>query len=159
MRIRWDEWLEKWKMTYLKINLKFLEMDWEPSDPDRAAAWDLYVELLTRITTQPLPAEYGDESTALESIHSLFPLTRETLRRHGRGCKEFSKIAIVILNQIVRPFTARWHKDSLAGAFDDAAQRETFRDELAQLQGQLRVYSGMLAEMAGVEDLTELEEQ
>ena len=37
----------------------------------------------------------------------------------GRGTIEFSKIAIPVLNQVVRPFTARWHRESLAGAFDD----------------------------------------
>jgi hypothetical protein len=36
-------------------------MEWKPSDPDKAAARDLYVELLTRITTQPLPDEDGVE--------------------------------------------------------------------------------------------------
>lgn len=33
-------------------------------DTNRDAAWELYIEMLTRIVTQPLPAEDGDEKTA-----------------------------------------------------------------------------------------------
>ncbi len=99
---------------------------------------------------------WGRENGAQK--HSrLFGLTRETLRRQGRHCEEFAKIAIVVLNQVVRPFTAKWHKESLAGAFDDAARCQEFRNELSALQKQLRSYTKMLADMANVEDLTELE--
>ncbi|MDO9312334.1 MAG: hypothetical protein Q7T85_11690 [Nitrosomonas sp.] len=38
---------ENWNLTGLRINAPFMEMDWKPSDPDKEAAWDLYVELLT----------------------------------------------------------------------------------------------------------------
>jgi hypothetical protein len=155
--MKWQKWLENWDMTSLKINLKFLEMNWEPKEPDRDAAWELYIELLTRTATQPLPSEYGDEQSALESAYSLFPLTRDTIKRHGRDCTEFTKIAIVVLNQIVRPFTTKWHRASLAGVFQDVARCAEFREELSALQARLRRYAKMLADMAGVEDLTALE--
>ena len=32
------DWLEKWGMTSLSIKAGFLEMEWEPKDPDRKAA-------------------------------------------------------------------------------------------------------------------------
>ena len=89
--MKWKEWLENWSMTSLKIKAPFLEADWEPKDPDRDAAWELYIELLTRITTQPLPSEHGDEASALESVHKLFGLSREVIKRHGRLCIEFTK--------------------------------------------------------------------
>lgn len=155
--MKWKDWLEKWNMTGLQISTGFLNVEWAPKDHDRDAAWELYVELLTRITTQHLQLEHGDEKTALDSVHALFGLTRETLKRQGRQCGEFAKIAIVVLNQIVRPFTAKWHKESVAGAFTDASQCRAFREELGELQQQLRRYTKMLADMAGVEDLTELE--
>lgn len=151
------DFLEKWGLSGLKINLGFLEGEFAPRDPDRAAAWELNVELLTRITTQHLPPEDGDEKTALESVYALFPLTREILRRHGPGCGEFAKLAIPVLNQVLRPFTARWHRRALAGAFADAAQCREFRVELAALQTRLRNYTRALADMAQVEDLTSLE--
>jgi len=156
--MKWRKWLENWDMTCLKIKTPFLDMEWKPQDEDKEAAWELYIELLTRIATQPLPTEHGDEETALTSVYKLFGLTREIIRRTGRHCIEFTKIAIVVLNQVTRPFTAKWHKLSLAGAFKDSQQCEIFRKELAELQEKLRNYSRMLADMAGVEDLTNLED-
>jgi hypothetical protein len=153
------EWLDEWSMTSLKINARFLEMEFKPSDYDKNAAWELYIELLTRIATQHLEPEHGDEKTALESIHSLFALTREVIKRQGRHCIEFTKIAIVILNQVIRPFTAKWHRLAVQDAFKDDAECQVFREELLQLQESLRKYSKMLADMAGVEDLTELEQE
>ena len=151
------DFLEKWGLSSLKINLGFLEGDFAPRDPDRAAAWELYIELLTRVTTQYLPPDDGDEKTALDSVYAIFKETREILRRHGSGCGEFAKLAIPVLNQIVRPFTAKWHSLSLAGAFKDAARCREFRNELATLQPRLQSYTKALADMAGVEDLTALE--
>ena len=156
--MKWRKWLENWDMTSLKINLKFLEMNWEPKEPDKDAAWELYIELLTRIATQPLPSGHGDEQTALASVYSLFSLTRDTIKKHGRDCTEFAKIAVVVLNQVVRPFTAKWHRLSLAGAFRDPKKRAAFRKGLSSLQSKLRAYTKMLADMAGVEDLTALED-
>lgn len=155
--MKWRKWLENWDMKKLNIKTPFLEMEWAPQEQDKDAAWDMYIELLTRITTQPLAPEHGDEKTALDSIHSLFPITREVIRAHGRDCINFTKIAIVILNQIIRPFTAKWHKLTLAGAFTKKEQCLAFRKELKELQIDLCIYTKMLADMAGVEDLTELD--
>lgn len=155
--MKWRHWLEEWGMTSLKISLPYLEMEWEPKDEDRSAAWEMYIELLTRIATQDLADEVGDEESALQSMHSLFSTTREVLRRNGRHCVEFAKLAIVILNQQVRPFTARWHKLSIQGAFENDEQCQEFRQELLELQKTLRVYTQMLSNMAGVEDLTHLQ--
>ena len=155
--MKWSKWLENWNMTSLKINASFLEMEWKPQDADKDAAWELYIEMLTRVATQNLQPEHGDEETALDSIYKLFGLTREIIRTHGRDCIEFTKIAVVVLNQVIRPFTAEWHKLSLADAFNNESECIRFRDELAELQEILRNYTKMLADMAGVEDLTALE--
>lgn len=155
--MKWKEWLEHWSMTSLKIKTPFLEADWQPKDKDKDAAWELYIELLTRIATQPLPKEHGDENSALESVHKLFGITREVIKQHGRDCIEFTKIAILILNQKIRPFTTRWHKLMLEGGFHKEELRKEFRSELEELQSVLRTYTKMLSDMAGVEDLTELE--
>lgn len=155
--MKWSKWLENWDMTSLKITTPFLEMEWNPQEADKDAAWELYIELLTRISTQRLEPEHGDEKTALDSIYSLFGLTRSIIKNHGRDCIEFTKIAIVVLNQIIRPFTAKWHKLSLEGAFQDGTKCLQFRVELANLQDILCNYTKMLANMAGVEDLTKLE--
>ena len=156
--MKWKKWLENWDMTSLKIKTSFLEMEWKPQDEDKAAAWELYVELLTRIATQPLDEMHGDEKTALDSVYSLFAITRQVLKNNTRNCTEFTKIAIIVLNQVIRPFTAKWHRLSLQNAFSDFDKQKEFRDELAKLQNILRKYTKMLADMAGVEDLTTLEE-
>lgn len=156
--MKWQEWLEKWSMTSLKIKVSYLEMEWHPKDKDKDAAWEMYIEILTRITTQPLASGDGDEKTALESIYKIFNLTRETIKHHGRDCIEFTKIAVVVLNQIIRPFTSKWHASVLKNDFS-TGDRKRFREELSILQGKLRIYTKMLAEMAGVEDLTELEKE
>ena len=145
------------RLEKVKLNLKIAEIEFSFEPADRDAAWELYVEMLTRIVTQPLPAEVGDEQTALDSVFSLFPTTREILRRRGQGAVNFSKVAIPVLNQVVRPFTAKWHKESLAGAFSNEIKRKEFRSELEALQEELRNYNRILAEIAGVEDLTDLE--
>jgi len=151
------DFLEQWGLSSLKIKLGFLEGEFTPHDADRAAAWELYIELLTRVATQNLLPEDGDEKTALESLDSIFPLTREILRRQGSGCGEFAKLAIPVLNQIIRPFTARWHRLSLGGALQSSDRCREFRAELAALQPRLRDYTRALAAMADVEDLTALE--
>lgn len=156
MKLR--KWLENWDLKKLKINLQFLETEWEPQEADREAAWELYVEMLTRIVTQRLPEGYGDEKIALESVYALFPITREILRRKGRECQQFTKIAVIVLNQVVRPFTAKWHKESLGQALEDKTRGKEFREDLAALQRDLRAYSKALADIAQVEDLTTMED-
>ena len=150
--------LEEWGMKSLKITPPFLQMEWTPAAADKNAAWTLYIELLTRITTQPLPVDHGDEKTALDSVYSLFGITREVIKEQGPDCINFAKIAIVVLNQVIRPFTAKWHRKSLAGDFERESERVIFREELAALQVELQKYSRMLADIAEVEDLTDLEE-
>lgn len=157
--MNWKSWISKWHMSSLKINTKFLEMEWQPQDADRNAAWELYIELLTRVTTQELPDGDGDELAALSSIYKIFDLTREIIKKNKRDCIEFTKIAIIVLNQLIRPFTAKWHKKSLIELNQE--DKILFRKELKELQAKLRLYTQMLGEMAGVEeinDLTMLEE-
>ena len=115
------------RLEKISLNLQIAQVELAFQQTDRDAAWEMYVEMLTRIVTQPLPAEAGDEQTALDSVYSLFPTTREILRRRGQGAAEFSKVAIPVLNQVVQPFTAKWHKESLAGAFGYEGKRKEFR--------------------------------
>jgi len=152
-----SEFLKKWNLDSLRINAQFLQAEITFNDADRRAAWNLYIELLTRISTQQLPDDVGDEKTALDSIYSLFPTTRQILKEAGPGAQEFTKIAIVVLNQVIRPFLAEWHGKSLGGKFEDATQRAEFREDLRALQVKIRNYTKLLSEIADVEDLTMLE--
>jgi len=149
--------LKKHGLKSLRLKTKYLEAEWTSTDCDQQAAWELYVELITRISSQPLSADEGDEKAALESIYCLFPITREILKSKGRGCKEFTKISVIVLNQIVRPFTTKWHKECLQGVFSDKTKCRVFRSELKHVQKHLRLYTQLLAEIAEVEDLTDME--
>ena len=157
LKMKLSKWLENWDLSKLHINAGFLKMEWAPKDADKDAAWELYIELLTRITTQPLDDTAGDEKSALDSVFSIFPITRDVIKHNGRDCIQFTKLAVIVLNQIIRPFTAKWHKLSQDGAFEDDKKKFLFRKELIALQKDLGEYSRMLADMADVEDLTNIE--
>lgn len=155
MEKTWNDWFDKWNIKSLKIKSPLLDMELVFSDGDRIAAWQMYIELLTRITTQPLPAGYGDEKTALDSVYSVFAMTRGVLKENGKNCINFARIAILVLNQVIRPFTARWHKRSVDGDFSNPKNCDEFRSDLEDLQEQLKVYVKMLARMAEVDDLSD----
>ena len=149
---------KRFNLEKVRFGPKWANAEFSLEDDDRLAAWELYVEMLTRVATQRLSPESGDEGTALKSIYSLFPTTREILRQHGRSASCFTRVAIPVLNQVVRPFTAKWHKELLSGSLKSEDKRAEFREELKGLQVDLRNYNRMLAEIAGVEDLTDLED-
>ncbi len=156
--MKWRELLNKSNLKNIKLNFHFAEVEFQPKEIDREAAWQLYVELITRISTQTLLPEEGDEKTALTSIYELFGITRDVLKNQGRECVEFTKLAVIVLNQVIRPFTAKWHRLSLQNAFETEEKCNDFRRELAELQIQLRNYTKLLADIAEVEDLTDISE-
>jgi len=90
-----------------------LETKWVPDPRQREAAWALYVELATRIATQPLDLDEGGLREALASLHDLFPAARKVLRESGPGAgaslDTVGGVALAVLNGAVRPFLARWH--------------------------------------------------
>jgi hypothetical protein len=140
--------LEQWDLDGLKIKAGFLEMEWVPRDEDKTAAWEMYVELITRVTTQSLVPGQGTEKAALASVHSLFPLTRDIIKRNGRHSINFARIAVVVLNQMVRPFTTKWHAPMERPQGLSGDERIAFRTELLKLQANLRKYTRLLANMA-----------
>jgi len=147
-----QDWFENWGISGLKLSAGFLQMEWKPQPEEQQAAWELYIELLTRVATQPLPDDAGDEATALESVHDLFGITRALLKENGRKAETFSKVAIIILNQKIRPFTAEWHKKP----FNNPNECSRFRQELKEVQTDLRNYAKLLANVADVEDFQSL---
>ena len=55
---------------------------WEPDESEKTAAWELYVEMVTRTPLGDFSPKEGSAREALESIYSLFGTTRGVLRRH-----------------------------------------------------------------------------
>lgn len=157
--MKWNDLLENWGLSSIKLNVKFAELEFSPNPEDQIASWEMYVELITRVATQELLDSDGDETSALSSIYSLFSVTRDILKQHGRKCSEFTKLSIIILNQVIRPFTAKWHKVSIESGFEIEENKNVFRQELKELQSELRSYTKLLADIANVEDLTEINEK
>lgn len=154
IKFKYGELFRKWHLEKINLHMAFADVEFSPTNDDKTAAWDMYVELITRITTQPLAPDTGDEETALNSIYSLFDTTRNILKEKGRQATAFTKIAVVVLNQVVRPFTAKWHRKKLKGAFNNPNECDNFREELSDIQIKLIDYSHLLAELAMVEDMT-----
>jgi hypothetical protein len=92
---------------------------WEPDLAERNAAWELYVELVTRIAVVPLRPGDGILREALTSLYQLFGHTREILRKYGpdvarparAGRLRFGYLAIWVLNGALRPTLALWHPE------------------------------------------------
>lgn len=142
------------QLTNLNLTTPFMNAEFEFVEADKEAAWALYVELITRSAVQPLPDTYGAEKTALESLYSIFPTTRKILKEYGRNGKTFAQIAILVLNQILRPFLTKWHGLVQSGALENAETSKQFRNELAELQKDLKKFVMMLAKIAEFDDFS-----
>jgi hypothetical protein len=110
---------------------------------------------------------------ALSSLYSLFPTTRDILRRYGPGIARgkdggtlsFGYIAVAVLNGALRPLLARWHP--LLGAYETTRppnvsplEHEAIWDRAAELREDInrvrRVlleYSTLLADVVGAQSL------
>ncbi len=58
------------KSVQVELDLKLVKIagTWEPNEVERRAAWELYVELLTRVAVVPLAREEGLVREALASL-------------------------------------------------------------------------------------------
>lgn len=111
----------------------------------------IWVELKTRITTQRLHYRSGDEDTAAQSIYKLFQKCRD-LMTDSSPATLFEKAALNMLNDTIRPYTARWHgwmtpdpaekdeKGNSVRKLNDPQVRRKFRTELRELQPKLRAF-------------------
>src|SRR5262245_38411528 len=122
------------------------DQDWKLVDDDKVAAAKLHVQIVSRITTQPLGYLEGDEKTALTSVFRLFDETRQICYQHPKG-KHFAVLAWHVLNTGVRPFTAKWHPVSERGMLSALDTTDEFRAELEALQRLLRRFGVLLAHL------------
>lgn len=125
--------------------------------PDQCAAHEFLGEIRNRITTQPLPYQYGIESSALKSLWILFDQVRETIKKYP-GCKEFSEVASNVLNIDVRPITSKWHRAYEEGHLESRDGGDEFREDLQNIQKKLRKFANVLHKMAYGPD-TEFQDQ
>lgn len=143
---------------------------WTPDDAQRNASWEMYVELVTRISVAQLGAEEGLLSESLASLYSLFGTTREILRKYGpkvakvsgRADQSFGSIAVAVLNRVLRPVLAKWHpllldyEATRSGGTSQAewerawSRNPELRDVLDEVRGTLVQYADLLAKVAQV---------
>src|SRR6266496_2879592 len=110
---------------------------------DAAPAHELRVELVTRISTQPLHYRSGDEETAAKSVYKLFDPTRALMKAHPKALA-FGVVGLFLLNGILRSATARWHGWIVGERFKDERSRRRFRVELKHLQESLQTLQALL---------------
>jgi len=137
--------------------------DPKPSPADVAPALALWIQLATRISTQPLHYRSGEEEAAAQSIHCLFQKVRDLLEQHPDAAA-FRQLSLDLLNRTLRAYTARWHgwmtedkerKDPDGKPvlkFRDEQVRRLFRQELERLRSELVEMRAKLAGMAGIAD-------
>jgi hypothetical protein len=115
--------------------------------PDQAAAQLFLTELRTRISTQPLPYQYGVEASALKSMWEVFEQARDAIKKNP-GCEQFANKTTRVLNMIVRPLTAKWHRAFEEGRLNGRDGADEFRGELEGVQKDLRKFAAELHQMA-----------
>lgn len=141
--------------------------EWEADVTERKAAWALYVELVTRITVESLQCDEGLLREALNSLYTMFAITRQILKEAGPDVgishNSVGGIAIAVLNKGLRPFLAKWHP--LLQAWEAQCppttspkdheknwlQEPELRQELQILNEKLDEYVKALAEIVGVQ--------
>lgn len=150
-----------------------IEGTWEPDALEEKAAWELYVELVTRISIIELNRGDGLMREVLSSLYSLFPTSRSILRQYGpavarpRSGKSISLgyITINILNSVLRPLLSKWHpllldyeatKSTSISPIEHERKWQNYdklRQELRDAQRVLLEYADVLAEVAQVPSL------
>ena len=168
------------RLTNIAVNLNLpglgsIQGTWGVDERQKNAAWELYIELVTRTTLAPRNQESGGLREALTSLHSLFATTREILKRYGpavakpkRGSTlSFAHLAVGVLNAAIRPVLSQWHplltewessKPSGTSSVEYERQwsmHRELRQELESVQTTLLPYAELLAKAAGVPPLIE----
>ncbi|WP_142212517.1 transmembrane 9 family protein [Streptomyces sp. SLBN-118] len=153
------------RLTEVTVTVpQFSQLTFMVNDESRQVAWRLFVETVTRVSTQPLKQDDGLVRETLTSLYGLFATTREALKA-GRpsvplsGGPTVEYLAITMLNRELRPFLSKWHPRLLAyekaapdgpeSAWPDDAD---CRAELRTVQTNLRSYALGFARLAGVKE-------
>jgi hypothetical protein len=159
----------------VKVNLPFLGIsgEWKVDEKQREAAWEIYVELVTRVTIQELKEDEGLLREALSSFYSLFQTTRDILKKYGPTIANPSQeddttlghIAVAVLNKVLRPLLAKWHPmlkdyedkrpkdDSVTEHERQWEKADELRAAIADVRKKLIEYADVLAEVSDVSKL------
>lgn len=130
----------------------------------RKVAWQLFVETMTRIATQPLNPEQGTTREALSSLYSLFQTSRDLLKEMEptptTEGNTVEMLALEMLNSHLRPFLTRWHPRLANYEQQHPTSRESDWEGIAQCRADLNDirnallgYAKSLGQLAGIQQL------
>ncbi|HET7501309.1 MAG TPA: hypothetical protein VFK02_09915 [Kofleriaceae bacterium] len=165
--------MSKASLSKVTVKLPGIEGEWVADKAQQTAAWEMYVELITRVSVQPLGHDEGLLREALASLHALFGETRRILRTYGpdvarperKKYLSFGGIAVDVMNVWLRPFLSKWHprlQDHESRRPADAsphqheaawAEADALRAALDELRGKLILYADLLAEACEIPSL------
>jgi len=153
------------QLTEVKITIpQMSELTFVVNNDARQVAWELYVEIATRVSTQPLADEGGFIREALTSLYGLFAMTRDVLKDSRpsmpvSGEPAVEHLAVIMLNHQLRPFLSKWHpllsvyeKKHPDDPESDWQYNTACRDELRVVQKNLMEFVLGFAKLAGVSD-------
>jgi hypothetical protein len=158
----------------IKVDLKLLSGEisgtWKPDETEAKASWEMYVELITRVSRSSPQPDEGLLREALDTLECLCGTTREILRKYGAivaqpsggGDLAFGSLAIAVLNLCLRPVMVKWclllqEWESQKPAHVSASTHEqnwdqaaALRQELEEVRAVLGYYASLLEKAAGV---------
>ncbi|MFE4540514.1 hypothetical protein ACFRKB_36535 [Streptomyces scopuliridis] len=153
------------RLTEVKVTVPQLsELTFAVNNDSRQVAWQMFVETVTRVSTQPLASDQGVVREALTSMYGLFATTRETLKTSRPsaavpGGQTVEYLAITMLNQALRPFLSHWHprlqefeRDHPDGPESAWPENADCRAALREVQRDIYDYAVGFARLAGVRE-------
>lgn len=154
------------RLTEVKVFVPQLsELTFVVDVDSRQVSWKLFLETVTRISTQPLGEDEGVIREALSSLYGLFSTTRDILKASrpsapAANARTVENLAVRMLNVELRPFLAKWHPRLLKFERSSAdnpnaiwAEEAQCRAELRKLQERIHVYALGFAQLAGVRNV------
>jgi len=158
-------WLERrrsgLKLEKVKLKVPVVgEVEFLINAQYRHVAWQLFIESVTRVATQPLANDEGRDREALNSLYRLFEVTRDSLKDISPTPTTegwtVELLGIQMLNHELRPFLSRWHFrltqfENLELEGGTWPQRGEFRAELQELRKKMIQYVRGFADLAKVE--------
>ncbi|MFJ9847400.1 hypothetical protein ACIRYZ_44675 [Kitasatospora sp. NPDC101155] len=153
------------RLTEVKVTIPQLsELTFAVNNDARQVAWQMFIETVTRVSTQPLAGDEGVVREALTSMYGLFATTRETLKATRPsaavpGGQTVEYLAITMLNRELRPFLSQWHPRLREFELSHPDSRESdwadnaaCRADLQRVQRNIHGYASGFARLAGVRE-------
>lgn len=126
---------------------------WNVTERESSAAWETYVEIITRISPARMDFAQRDIAWELSSLDELLNKMREILKKYGPAVGKtdrfndlsFAHLVLTVINVVLRPILEKGQKHR----GDPASDQELCRD-LDRAYGILIDLCNMMAQGAGV---------